>query len=150
MMMNLERIEQECLSYLTQVANPLVPIPTLMAHINEDDECRGVSERDLTDFLRKHELFRVFDPDFPETDSDAAAEWSSGGIAAGPRVILVTRIPTQSEMLAAISDQIEKMNEALVRAQAEAAENGDTEVHERISEILTRTRALAGKFNVTL
>ena len=147
MMMNLERIEQKCLSYLTQVANPLVPISTLMAHINEDEECRGISERDLTDFLRTHELFRVFDPSFPETVPDAAAEWSSGGIAAGPRVILVTRIPTPSEMLAVISDQFEKMNEALVRAQAEAAENGDTEAYERISEILRRAEALGNKFN---
>ena len=143
-MMNLERIEQKCLSYLMQVSNPLAHISTLMLHLNQDEHCRGISERDLTHFLRNHELFRVVDPPLPE------AGLPSDGVAPGPRVIVVTRIPTAPEMAAMITDQMEKMTEALASAQAEAAKAGDAEGFERIAEVMRRAEALAKKLGEAL
>ena len=138
-MMNLEAVEQKCSSYLKQVENPLVPISTLLRHLDQDEACRGVRERELIDFLRKHELFRVIDAPEAHEVSGPAGEPASQGIDAAPRVILVTRIPTQPEMKAVISAELKKMTSALARAQAEAAESGDGEAYKRITEILERT-----------
>jgi hypothetical protein len=149
-MMNLEHIEQKCLNYLMQVKNPLVPISTLMTHLNDDEQCRGVLEQDLIDFLRKHELFRVMDPPSPGEGSGADADWPSDGIDSGPRVILVTRIPTPAEMAAMIEDQMEKMTKALSLAQAEAAEAGDADGFAKISEVMKRAEALAKKLGQTI
>ena len=144
-MMNIEVIEQKCISYLSQAANPLVPISTLLRHLNDDEACRGVRERELIDFLRKHELFRVVDPPDSHGDPEIAGELSSHGIDTGPRVILVTRIPTASEMSALISGQLKKMTSSLARAQAEAAESGDAEAYQKLTEILNRADDLGKK-----
>jgi hypothetical protein len=141
-MMNLEAIEQKCLSYLKQVKNPIVPISTLLRHLNEDEACRGVREQEVIDFLRKHELFRVIDLPESRKEPDTITELASEGIDSGPRVILVTRIPTQSEMKATISQQLETMTGALARAQAMAAESGDAAAYQKITEILNRVDAL--------
>jgi hypothetical protein len=141
-MMNLEAIEQKCLSYLKQVKNPLVPISTLLRHLDQDEACRGVREQELIDFLRKHELFRVIDAPEAHKEPGTAEELASQGIDTAPRVILVTRIPTQPEMKAVISAELKKMTSALARAQAEAAESGDGEAYNRITEILERVDTL--------
>ena len=132
-MMNLERIEQKCLDYLMKVTRPLVSIATLAARLREDDdECGGLSERDLTDFLRKHELFRVID-----------SEEALDGIDSGPRVILVSRIPTAPEMSVMMKEQMKKMTDALASAQAEAARNADTETLAKIANVMKRAETLA-------
>jgi hypothetical protein len=141
-MMNLEAIEQKCLSYLKQVKNPLVPISTLLRRLDQDEACRGVREQELIDFLRKHELFRVIDAPEAHKEPGTIAELASEGIDSGPRVILVTRIPTQSEMKATISRQLETMTGALARAQAMAAESGDAAAYQKITEILERADTL--------
>lgn len=144
-MLNLEAIEQKCLSYLKQVKNPLVPISTLLRHLDQDEACRGVREQELIDFLRKHESFRVIDAPEAHETSEPAGEPASRGIDTAARVILVTRIPTQPEMKAVISAQIKTMTSALARAQAEAAESGDAEGFQKITEILERADALGKK-----
>lgn len=138
-MINLEHVEQRCLKHLMQVANPLVPIAALMAHLQDDEECRGVSERDLTDFLRKHELFRVMDPGDLVGDEEA-----------GPRVILVTRIPTAPEIASKMKEEMRKMTEALAAAHAEAVKNGDTETLAKIAEVMKRAESLTQRLDETL
>ncbi len=140
-MLNLEAIEQKCLKYLMEVSNPLVPISTLMCHINDDDECRGITEEELTDFLRRHELFRVMDPALNELDQEAAS--LPDGMDVGLRVILVTRIPTPAEMANMISAQIKKMTEALASAKSEAANAGDAAKLRELDEVMRRAEFIA-------
>ena len=50
--MNLEAIEQEVLSYLKQVTNPLVRVDLLLERLRQKKEFSLLTEGDLLDFLR--------------------------------------------------------------------------------------------------
>ena len=138
-MMNLEYVEQKCLQHLKETANPLVPIAALMVHLQDDEASRGISEQELIDFLRKHELFRVIAPDA-----------AGGEENDGPRVILVTRIPTAPEIAAKMREEMEKMTGALAAAHAEALKSGDAKALARIADIMQRAEALARRLDAAL
>lgn len=142
--MNLEALEQACLKYLQQTKNPLVPVRTLLNHVQLKPQCREVSEPELLAFLRKHELFKVVDAP-SERDPEEEAELESLGLVTGPRVILVTRVPTPTEIAAIITEQMSSMTDALYRALAEATETGDVEACNQINEVLQRAAQLQKK-----
>jgi hypothetical protein len=137
-MLNLEMIEQKSLKFLMEASNPLVRVSTLFNHLNDDEDCRGITMSDLLDFLSHHELFRVMEPGMDGEDEQTLPD----SIDLGPRVILVTRIPTPQEMANMITAQMKVMTEALERAQAGAARVGDESNLNAIKELMSRAERL--------
>ena len=95
--MNLEQMEQQCINYLSQVSNPLVPVDNLLRHLWQEEEFAGLTRQDLLSYLRKHEMVTVVDPERDE-DPERVRDLSEAGLASGPRVILKSRTPTKAEM----------------------------------------------------
>jgi hypothetical protein len=147
--MNLELVEQRCLKYLEQVATPLVPIRTLLAHLWKDDEFADASEKDLLSFLRKHAQVYVIESD-AEADPEQAQAMADEGFSQGPYIILRTRIPTKSEMALLIQEQLETMVAALEKALDEAINSGDGESQHRIHQLLERSREFREKLGDAL
>jgi hypothetical protein len=144
--MNLERMTSKCVTYCSEVANPLVPVKTLLRHLHEDETFRDLAQEDLLDFLRHHEQFTVIEKDQEEEDDpEQEAELEALGFIAGPRVILDTRRPTPAQLVQTISGQMTRMTDALYRALADATESGDGEAQAQVSEILTRAEQLQMK-----
>jgi hypothetical protein len=138
--MNLELVETKCVNYLKQTQNPLVPVSILLSHLRQDALCSDITEQELLEFLRPHELFKVVEP--PDRDEEEIEDLDAVGIPSGPRVILNTRVPTPAEISDLLGKQMQTMTDALYRALAEATQSGDTESCERISEILSRAEQL--------
>ncbi len=136
--MNLEDLEQKVLSYLKQVANPLVRIETLLARLQRDEGFAGTSEAELLDFLKHHELFKVIDQSALVPPGEMAQGFEGAGLVSGPCVILDTRVPTPSQVAELMEDQLAKMKEALTVALTQAREKGDTATTDKLLEVLAR------------
>lgn len=143
-MMNLESAEQRCLSYLKQAANPLVPVSTLLRHVQAQEECGAITPPDLLDFLRGHELFRVIEPlGFTEGSDDL-------GLPAEPYAILCTREPTGKELNVLLYEQLESMRGALSLALEEAQLSGKTTLEGSVRDALRKVEDFRGKFQQEL
>lgn len=140
--MNLEAVEQKCISYLEQVKNPLAPFSTLFQHVSDDENCGQVSEQLLLDFLRNHQLFKVIDPPTIEDAPGWAGELPDAGIATGIRVILCSRIPSRAELSNMMQEQLGIMLDALAKALAEARRMGDTETCDKVLDALAHAEQL--------
>ena len=154
--MNLETIEQRCLAYLAQTSAPLVPVSRLLRHLrNAEGGAEKIPERDLLDFLRKHELFKVIEAPEPADDKVGAVlekppqdgmDPQDLGDPQGPSVILRTRIPTPPQLLNEIELQLDRMTAALHNALEEADDEGDIGACNKVREIIARTAGLREKF----
>ncbi len=142
--MNLEEIEQKCLSYLKQVTNPLVSLDSLERYLRENADCEGFSDADLLDFLQKHELFTVLNDPHAQDQADTLSQLQAAGLSTGPQVILCTRVPTQENITAMMYEQLESMIDALNKAANEAQAAGDQKAHEKVLEALARAQKLKG------
>ena len=139
--MNLERLEELCVNYLSQAANPLAPVSALAVHCRRDDACKDATEELLLDFLRPHELFQVVEG--PEEDDPVNAEvFKSAGLDMGPRVIIKTHIPSPGEMSVIMQEQLDAMTETLSAALAEARARGEQMGLEALQSALERAEAL--------
>ena len=139
--MNLEAIEQKCLSFLKQTTNPLVPLKTLWTHLDQDPETSGISEKELTAFLRWHELFRVIEPG----QVPAPEELTHLLLGEGPFVILDTRMPTQDQVLHEMAKQLDVMIESLIKALDQARVGGDQDQGRHVLKLLSRAQKLRQK-----
>lgn len=147
--MNLETIEEKCLSYLRQAPNPLVPVDTLLEFCRRDPECANLERQDLLDFLRPHELVKVVDG--PEAGEEIDREtFGAAGIDMGPRVILNTRIPTKDQMTDIIAAQMKNMTEMLVEALHLARKAKDEAHVQELEAALQKSEALRQKMNKLL
>ncbi len=138
------QVEQRCLKYLEQAANPLVPLRTLLAHVWKDETLADVSEQELLSFLREHELVHVIEAD-DDADPEQAQTMAEAGFSQGPYIILKTRIPTKAEMAVLMQEQLGKMIIALERAMDEAVNSKDDEAQARIQELLERSQEFREK-----
>ncbi len=139
--MNLEYLEEQCVKYLAQTTNPLVPLDALLAFLQRDPQCAEITQRELLAFLGEHEMFNIMDP-LPVSDAETASELAELGISPAPRVILRRRIPTRAELTGLIERQLMSMTEAIQRARDEATANGSTDAIEKADQILERLDAL--------
>ena len=144
-MHNLEPIEQRCLNYLKQASNPLVPLSTLVNHLKQHEDTALVDKAELLAFLRKHELFKFYDPILPEQPPEVAHELAATGIPTEPRVILDTRVPTHAQILSMMYDQVESLYNALSRALEEARNLNQHEKARKIVDALERADKLKQK-----
>src|SRR5690606_20903388 len=135
-------IERLCLKYLSESSNPLVPIDTLLRFIQRKDEFLDLDEAILTDFLRKHDLFRVIEPLPIETDPEGARELAEAGFIPKARAILCTRIPTAADVRANMLVELDRMDEALEAALEDAKSAQDREKARAIRRLLSRTAQL--------
>lgn len=142
--MNLELVEERCLKYLGQVASPMVPLRTLLAHLWQDEACATVTEPDLLSFLRKHLLVHVIESD-EDSDPEQAEAMVEAGFSQGPYIILRTRIPTKAEMAHLIEEQLDTMTGALERAMEEAVQTGDSETQQKIKELMEQSQEFRNK-----
>lgn len=134
--MNLETVEQRCLAYLAEAANPMVSISELLIHCRREPDCAGLTERTLLGFLRRHDQVRVIQPPPGlESDEAAAEQW----------VILKTRLPTREQMALLMTKQMEKLTEALQAALEQAKANNDLDTASQINSTLDKARALDAK-----
>ncbi len=140
--MNLEAIEQKCLAYLMQVSRPVVPVEQLLRYLRREEEFATVSERELLDFLRKHELFKLLDPIGLVADAEGAKAMAEAGISIGPCVILETRIPTDAQMVHQMELQLEILVQSLQTAAAEAREKDDRKRLKVLEGMLSRAEAI--------
>ena len=147
--MNLESIEEKCLSYLRQAPNPLVPVDTLLEFCRRDPECGKLERQELLDFLRPHELLNVIDG--PDAGEEIDQEtFGAAGIEMGPRVILKTRVPTKDQMTDIIAAQMKNMTEMLVEALHLARKAKDEAHIQELEAALLKSEALREKMNKLL
>jgi len=143
--MNLEALERECLNYLRDVSNPLVPISARRRRLRPTAQHAGADENELLDFLRTHDEVRVI-----EEDPEGEAEYAEAGIPLGPRAILKLRVPTTAEMADAVGGQMARMAESLQGALAEAEREGDAAKAVKVRAMLARTEELQQRFKGAL
>jgi len=147
--MNLEKIEERCLSYLRQASNPLVPARTLLEFCQRDPECGKLEFKGLVDFLRPHELIQVVDG--PNDDESVDVEtFEAAGIIMGPRVILKSRIPTRDQMTDMLSSQVQNMTSVLVEALELAKQKGDAAHIAELEAALEKSEVIRQKMNSLL
>lgn len=142
--MNLEKVEEFCVAFLAQTANPLVPFSALYRHVVQRDATADVSPEELLGFLRPNPLFRVVEGDELDGTAEEAVPQDD------PRVILATRVPTQKELVAQIDAEMEKMVTALQRALFEASRDDDASRRNEILEMIKRAESLRQRFGKTL
>lgn len=130
--MQLEMVEQRCLTYLQQVSNPIVPLSRLLAYLRQFPDCGDVEEGELAGFLAGHELFRVFNP-LPVDPHQA----HTLGLSTDRRVILTSRVPTRAETRASMNEMLDSLCQALGTAIREANERDDAELRHK-AELLMR------------
>lgn len=140
--MNLEEIEQRCLKYLMEVSTPFVPVETLLRFLQRKGEFPDVTEAQLVEFLRKHELFRVIEPLPPTEDPEATRELAEAGFIPRPRVVLVTRMPTARDLKAGMQEELGRMMEALAAALEEARLKRDRGKAKNLRALLRRAGEL--------
>lgn len=140
--MNLEAIEQKCLAYLMQVSRPVIPVTQLLRYLHRDTEFADMSERELVDFLRKHELFTVLDPIGLASDPEGASALEAAGISMGTSVMLETRVPTKRQLAEMMNEQLDTILSSLETAAAEAQDAGNEQRYELIATLYERTQQL--------
>jgi hypothetical protein len=145
--MNLEEIEQRCLKYLTEVSNPLVPVETLLRYIQRNDEFLALSEKELLDFLKHHELFRIVEPLPLSEGLTESTDPSDAAFRPKPRVMLATRIPTAQQLKQNMHEEMDRMIGALTGALLEAREEGDPGRIREVQAILKKARHLQSELD---
>jgi hypothetical protein len=142
--MNLEDVEQRCLNYLKQSKNPLVPLEQLLKHCKQDENCAGINEVILSDFLRKHDEVRVVEG--PTADAPVSVDvFAAAGLVMGTRFIYRDRVPTQAELAVLIKEHIDAMIVSLEGALGRPELAGDPQRKAQLEQALERARALQGK-----
>ncbi len=140
--MNLEAVEQTCLSYLKQTERPLVPLDNLLTHLHRNPECADVGKGELLAFLRRHELFEVVEPVGLAADPEGEKAMAEAGLPVGPQVVLCTRVPSSREFAQMMHDQMMALIEALSRAVDEAQAEGQIEQVQKAGKLLDRAKML--------
>lgn len=140
--MNLETVEQRCLSYLKEVSNPLVPVDTLLRHVRRDPDCADLTERELLEFLGEHELFKVIEAGGLGSEPERRESLAAAGLVAGPQVILSTRIPPPQALADMMSDELDTLASALVSAMKEAQSRDESGQEAEIKQLLHRVGEL--------
>jgi len=139
--MNLQRVEERCLFYLGEASNPLAPASALLEHCLRDDECAGLTQETLLDFLRAHELIHVVEgPDAHE--AVGVHLFADAGFDMGPRAILNARIPSAQEMAVMLKEQLKVMTDALSSAMTEAKQLGDESSIGHLADAVQRAQAI--------
>lgn len=143
--MNLEAIEQACLDYLKQVSNPLVPISRLLRHLHEHREFEHVQEKELLDFLRRHDLFEVLEPPGLGASPEGRRMLDEAGLAMEQCVVLETRLPSRGQLRTHMDEQITQLIAALETAREEAGRRAEADRVAAINEVLERAETLRQK-----
>lgn len=143
--MNLEAIEQRTLNYLKQAANPLAPVKNLVRHLRSDPETADFEERELLEFLDRHELFRLMMPAGDLEDPALSEAMTAAGLPTGPCVILETRAPSPEQTVVLMQQQLSVMSEALEAMQQDARAAGDERRAGRIAHALSRAERMKKK-----
>ena len=144
--MNLERVEELCLKYLGQTSNPIVPVSKLLAHCVQREGCAGITEEQITGFLRHHELVTLVEGPRAESEEDLAALHSMG-IETGPRAVLKGRVPPRDELFSLMQEQLATMSQALDTAMDEAQEFADDGRTDQLKIALDKAKQLRNKID---
>ncbi|MBI1319565.1 MAG: hypothetical protein GC168_11550 [Candidatus Hydrogenedens sp.] len=119
---SLEAVEQRCLTYLKQSAQPMVPVEKLYRHCARELDPMPLDREGLLAFLRGHGGISVVDG----LDPGAAVppDWfAEAGIDMGPRAAVNERLPSRVEMVRMLAAQVNDLRTALDRAAEQAAGN---------------------------
>lgn len=144
--MNLELVEERCLKYLAESANPLAPVGALLAFCRRDISLADLSAQELLAFLRHHELVRIIDPP-PITDPACNSAGSDDESSQEPRAILTTRIPSPREMSHMMLEQMQKMTDALRAAIDDAETHGNNAAAAQLRQALERASTLRARMD---
>ena len=134
----LEAIEEKCLNYLQQSANPLVPVHTLAEYCRRGESGIELGEPELEQFLRAHEQVQV-------VDGPGDIEPVSRTMFREARAILAGRVPDTQELARLMREQLDGMAGVLEKALSKAAETGDDDACEQVRAALERTHALRAR-----
>lgn len=145
--MNLEAIEQRCVAYLKETPHAVVPVPALMEHLRQDEDCADVNEVELLGFLRRHELFTVIEPMTFGEDLVDPVEIETARLMNAPKVILKTRLPSKTELSDALHEQMGTMMNALEAAMNQARGKNNPKRAMEVQAILKRARDLQQKMD---
>jgi len=146
--MNLETIEQRTLAYLRDSPRLIVPISEVLKMLDEDEDCQGMDQVRLLQFLREHELFVIVDPNDADKPHGAAMQ-SELGLLTEPGVSLTERIPSNDQVLASMADALDSMMKALETGTSQARSDSDPQRALRVQNILKRARELHEKMRIT-
>jgi len=134
--MSIERVEKICLEFLRSEANPLVPVSIVYEKCIEEESVRDMlTEQALLDFLRGHRDVIVVEG----LDDDAPVSLNTfdrAGLIMGPRAILKSRMPTQTEMKDMFQMQLQVMRDNLMQALHYAKEKNDEDMVRKIERAL--------------
>lgn len=137
--MNLELVEERCLKFLSETANPLASLGELLAFCRREKSLAALTAQDLLAFARRHELMRVIDP--PGSADDDPLTGGSDTFQE-PRIILNSRIPSPRELGQMMIEQMTKMTDALGAALVQAEASGDRAAVTQLRQALERAQSL--------
>jgi hypothetical protein len=141
--MNLEAVEQRCLSYLRETTRLLVPVSELLRILDQDEDTQGMDESRLVPFLHAHELFSVIEPD--DIQPRGAAMQSEMDLIRERAVCLVERVPSNDQVLASMADALTSMMQALETGTDHARKDANPERALEVQNILKRAREIRMK-----
>lgn len=142
--MELERIEQECLRFLSESSQPLVPLDRLMTELRRVFPDTNLSEDLLLRFLRSHQDVVVLEGLGnlgPVTEQDFA----EAGYYMGPRLALRSRIPGPRELGMHLLEQMNTLETLLARALDAARQDQDRMRADVVAETLIRLGELRAR-----
>jgi len=148
--MELEPIEQECLRFLGESQQPLVPLDRLMMELHRTFPGVNIPEELLLQFLRSHQDVVVLEGLGnlgPVTEEDFA----EAGFYMGPRVVLRSRVPASRDLSVHLLEQMNAL-ETLLAKMLESARQGRNPVRAeavekaliQLSELRARLRRYLG------
>lgn len=116
----------------------MVPVNGLLRHLHGDPACVGITEEELIEFLRDHELFKVLEPPGLASEPEGAEVLDAAGLNARARVILSTRIPSADELGHLMNQELTTLASALAAALKQAREQSQPDQEERLRKLLAR------------
>lgn len=145
--MRIERVEEICLDLLRVSENPLMPVNTLFQKCDEQERISGaLTESAFLDFLRNHADIVVVEG-VGEDEPVPREEFDTAGLVMGPRAILKSRMPTQSEIKVIFQQQLEQMRTNLLQALKLAKESKDAKAIQEIEAALENADSLRERFS---
>lgn len=145
--MNLEDVELKVFRYLKEAANPIVPVDVLFAYLRENEEFSALTEADLRDFLRDHELFNMVEPGGAIAGPEMSDAFSRAGLVSRPCAIMKTRVPTERQMAGLMQEELARMKAALSKALTQAEKEGNAATANKLRQTLDHTEALHQRFS---
>ncbi|MBN2417586.1 hypothetical protein JXO52_17245 [bacterium] len=139
-------IVNQVVEILERAESFLVPLEWIIEKLEEANKLPSISDEELIDSLRQDPRVKVFEKEDPEEIAGeefpaAAQSISSLGLSGSPRVMLKSRVPTKSEIVAFLLQKADQTYDALFKAWQIRPEH-DEDTEDQLLDALAKAQKL--------